>query len=420
MPSQEGTEGWSIVWSSRGSRGHGGGRGGLNGDRGVIRGIGRGGYRGVNGGLGRGYMGQNQVSNAATRVTPSGGSVLGGRVSVPPYSWEDHWRDGSHCGSGGRGSFAPREGRVRGRGNAPRSETTVDSGSDDAASFSSSSVASPTSDIWSTHPSLATSPTSSTPSTYGWPIIDEEKPRTTASSDWGCESGSGGWERPPEESALQARSGVSVRGRGAPRGRGGYFSRNDGQNREPFGNSSEGSAGDGGWLDGSRGDHRGRSAEEPFRGLSRGRGRGLSGERGRGWSGERGSGLSRDRGGIARESDAEATNLWESHGRDRLDETNIRGRGRGGRGMRGMRGGRGGRGRSGGRDKRHDLPPPRDIKEGLQDPAILEVLVPEDDAWPIHVGIREFKVIGSYSWTEDRNPTILVPGDVLRVSFHSQ
>ncbi|KAI0738861.1 hypothetical protein C8Q80DRAFT_1112827, partial [Daedaleopsis nitida] len=56
-----------------------------------------------------------------------------------------------------------------------------------------------------------------------------------------------------------------------------------------------------------------------------------------------------------------------------------------------------------------DLPPARDIMEGLLVPAIAQLAVPEVEV-ESKADIEHFKCLASYSWAKDRNPTILVPG----------
>ncbi|KAH9891855.1 hypothetical protein C8Q73DRAFT_91624 [Cubamyces lactineus] len=90
-----------------------------------------------------------------------------------------------------------------------------------------------------------------------------------------------------------------------------------------------------------------------------------------------------------------------------------RGRGRG-RGE--FRGGDGrGRGRGRGRGQAphlalEELPQPRDIMQGILVPAMQVLMRPEVAIPDKPISIEDFRCIGSYTWLEAREPTIIVPG----------
>ena len=106
-----------------------------------------------------------------------------------------------------------------------------------------------------------------------------------------------------------------------------------------------------------------------------------------------------------RTDDNQAPERWNQEG------MSTRGRGHGrGRGDRGTGWGRG-RGRGAfSFNKGRDLPPPRDLREGLLEPALVELDVPEDVESEEHLTIEDFECVGSYSWTGNQDATILVPG----------
>ncbi|RPD56671.1 hypothetical protein L227DRAFT_656019 [Lentinus tigrinus ALCF2SS1-6] len=91
--------------------------------------------------------------------------------------------------------------------------------------------------------------------------------------------------------------------------------------------------------------------------------------------------------------------------------------GRGGRGdFVGYRG-RGGRGSFQGQVARRsppnpevELPPPRDIMSDLLFPAIAQLTAPEGVSLEEPITIEDFKTISSYTWSQEKNPTIIVPG----------
>lgn len=58
-----------------------------------------------------------------------------------------------------------------------------------------------------------------------------------------------------------------------------------------------------------------------------------------------------------------------------------------------------------------ELPPPRDIMEGLLVPASQQLMVPDVTSPDKPISLRTFACVGSYTWRKDRNPTIVVPGE---------
>ncbi|KAH9850133.1 hypothetical protein C2E23DRAFT_735705 [Lenzites betulinus] len=57
-----------------------------------------------------------------------------------------------------------------------------------------------------------------------------------------------------------------------------------------------------------------------------------------------------------------------------------------------------------------ELPPPRDIMEGLLVPASQQLMLPDVTSPDKPISLRTFACVGSYTWRKDRNPTIVVPG----------
>ncbi len=146
-----------------------------------------------------------------------------------------------------------------------------------------------------------------------------------------------------------------------------------------------------------------------YRGRGRGgydRGRGnWDGGRG-GWDGGRGRGdHGRGRGGGDR-----GRGGW---GRDRGNFERGRGRGQGR--------GRGGQDNTDGRwdafnntrnapPVQEELPPPRDMMEGVLVPALEQLTPPAIELSDKPISLKDFKCVGSYTWLEGRDPVIAVPG----------
>ncbi|KAI0329003.1 hypothetical protein GY45DRAFT_1325551 [Cubamyces sp. BRFM 1775] len=110
-------------------------------------------------------------------------------------------------------------------------------------------------------------------------------------------------------------------------------------------------------------------------------------------------------GGRGRGHSHEEFRSGRGRGRGR-DEGRGEGRGRG----RGRGEGRG-RGRGGAPQVDvEDLPPLRDIMQGMLVPAIQELSLHEIAISDKPISIEGFRCIGSYTWLEAREPTIIVPG----------
>ncbi|KAI0352575.1 hypothetical protein OH77DRAFT_1408763 [Trametes cingulata] len=65
----------------------------------------------------------------------------------------------------------------------------------------------------------------------------------------------------------------------------------------------------------------------------------------------------------------------------------------------------------GGQPAFEELPPPRDIMQGLLVPALDELTPPEVPLPDKPISITGFKCVASYTWLKERNPTIVVPGE---------
>jgi hypothetical protein len=65
------------------------------------------------------------------------------------------------------------------------------------------------------------------------------------------------------------------------------------------------------------------------------------------------------------------------------------------------------------------LPPDRNLHEGLDDERLEILEVPSlDDLGDEDAKIEDCELIGSYNWTKQHDPTIIVPGRCLFLLFH--
>ncbi|KAI0685614.1 hypothetical protein C8T65DRAFT_679060 [Cerioporus squamosus] len=367
-----------YTWSNASSRG--GSRGGRDGARGGAElGPGRRVWR--NGG-GPGYTGETASSAARLTKSISGGGNEGLHSSL--------WGDQGQSASAGRGGYW---GQARGRGAPPRGRGGSSQGSELRSSISSHEYGTST---YTDVPVPSTRESSSTQS----PVRGTRGRYTTSAARGG--RGAFG-----NSAGYTGRGGYEGRGRGGQtqRGRGGFQA--EGQEGTRWGDSATSGSADP-WTGFP---YSGSAATSNVTDLWGGAGvqDNNSAESARGSFRGRGAGRGRDG------TSAGTTSGW--------NEQPARG-GRGGRGRtpsggrgwtpRGERGGRssfqGQEGPSSPPGPEVNLPPPRDIMGNLLVPAIVQLSAPEEVSLEKPIVIEDFRTISSYTWSKDKNPTIIVPG----------